>query len=112
MSQDLTELDVFFELFLPSLCESKPQEIRQYKHLVGLQVRGQKEKTWTLKGGPGPNIERGLPQHPDLLIEFSPNLVCDLVQGKEPDLEKALKNQEIEFAGKEQALADLEFILG
>lgn len=112
MNHELSELDVFFELFLPSLLETKHKEMRQYRHQVGLKIKGQSDQAWSLQGGRSPYIQRGLPKQPDLLVELSPNLVRDLVRGNEPDLQKALENQDIAMGGKEQALADLEFILG
>lgn len=112
MAQKLSETDVFFELFLPSLCDSKALEMRQYKHQVALKVKGQAERTWTLSGGEAPYVARGLPKHPDLSIEFSPKLVEDLVLGKKTDLQSALENHDIGLVGKEQALIDLEFIFG
>jgi hypothetical protein len=86
----LTEADVLFELFLPLVCESKAALLEQFEGTIELHLDGDPPRSWHVRGGPRPWLQRGAaPRPPVLKVTVAEGLVKQIVQGKDPDLSAA-----------------------
>lgn len=112
MPPKLTEADVLFELFLPMLCESKAEAMAHFKGEIYFFMRAEEPRSWTLKGGKKPWLKRGPGERlPDVVVTVTEDLVRDLVQGREPDLEEAVRDGRLGMKGNIEILQAFDMTL-
>ena len=110
---ELTENDVFFELFLPSICEKNESDFKKFDDRIVFNLipnKSQPAKSWNLQSKSKPYVQRGNIERPDLEINLSEKLVKDLVHGKDTNIEDALKQSQIGMRGRPETLEKLGFI--
>ncbi len=108
----LTETDVLFELFLPLLCEMHETQLAHLRKKLLFLVGGDEMRCWSLSGGEKPWVKRAKSNNKcDTKITIGQDLVNQVIQGREPDIEKAIDNGLISFEGDISALKDFEFVL-
>ena len=104
-SGSLTEADVFFELFVPLLLESKAAAMEQLHATVELRLRSTPPRIWNIRGGPRPWMSRGAcPKEPDVVIVFAQDFVSAIVQGRAPAIDDAIAKGQIGVHGRIDAL--------
>ncbi len=107
----LTEADVLFELFLPLLCETRAVALEQFRGAVQFHLRSTPPRAWYIKGGKRPWLQRGVLKTADMVVTLTEELVAQLVQGREPDLEKALADGHIGMHGNLKVLRSFELTM-
>ncbi len=100
----MDEVNVFFDVMLPRLCEIRRQEMLGFRGCIVFRVRGRLPRAWTLTGGKEPWVKKGGMPKPDALVRIDEDIVKEIVQGKAPNLEKAVLEDRLEVTGDMQVL--------
>lgn len=101
----LTPTDIFFELFLPLFLEEHRSTLLGLSDPIQLTLANTPPQHWHIIGGKGPWLQRGpSPIKAALSIQFSPQIVENVVLGKQPDIQHALQTGSISFTGNPAVL--------
>ena len=110
MKPKVNESDIFFELFLPAICDKHARQLSTLKETIVFNQFGSKNRSWTLQGLEKPWVKRGKAPDADLEINLSEALIAKIVRGEKADLETSFNNQELGFRGNPQLLEKISFI--